>query len=102
MAFFDFTNVITLLIRAVVTFIVFQAIENEWAGFEDVDLKGLYDSINMIALPCILLCSANFKIDLLLTLPLVILCNYFTIKNSFTSKGVNMACYLQSGNIIAN
>ena len=101
MAFFDFTNVIVLLIRAAVTFILFQAIENEWAGFVDVDLKVMHDSINMIMLPCILLCTVNMKVDLLLTFPLVILCNYFTFKYSFTSKGENMACYLQPGNLIA-
>ena len=96
LAIVDFSVIFALFIRAVVTFILFQVIRSDTAGFEEADLKPMHDSITYIFFPGLLLCTVNMKVELLVTCPFAIVCTFLTYKSAFADEGENMTCYLQA------
>ena len=96
----DFTNITVLVTRAIVAFILFEAIKNKYEGFESTDIKPMHDCITFIIFPALLLCSVNMKIELLATFPLSIVCIFLSYKNAFAEDGDNMSCY-QQGEVTA-
>ena len=54
-------------------------IEQKVTGFEEMDRKRMHDTITFVSLPCLLLFAQNFKIELFLTAPLLIVANNWTI-----------------------
>ena len=93
LVFIDFSCMIFLINRSIVTFILFQAIYSESAGFEEADLKEMQDSLINVMYPAILLLTVNFKIELCATFPITLACIYYIYKASFTVDSDNMACY---------
>ena len=68
----DYVMLSIIVVRCIVTFLLFKfSIENK-PGFENIDLKVLNDSIIFIFLPTLQLAVVNWKFDLLLTVPLAI------------------------------
>ena len=96
LVFMDYSNIIFLVTRAIVAFVLFRVIKNKNAGFEDTDLKPMHDCIQFIVFPGLLLCTVNMKIDLLATFPLSIICINYSYKSAFTTEGDNMDCYNQA------
>ena len=76
LVFIDFSCLIFLINRTIVTFILFQAIYAESAGFEEVDLKEMQDSLITVAYPALLLLTVNIKIELCITFPITLVCIY--------------------------
>ena len=74
----DYSNIILLASRALVTFYTFVAIRNGNPGFEESDPKLSIDVIQFVMFPGLLLCSVNMKIELLVTFPLTLVCILYT------------------------
>ena len=96
LAIVDFTLIFALFIRAIVTFMLFQLIRSDIAGFEEADLKPMHDSITYIFFPGLLLCTVNMKVELLASCPFAIVCTFLTYKSAFADEGENMTCYMQA------
>ena len=98
----DFTNIIMLVSRAIVVFILFEAIRNQHAGFAEVDLKPMNDTITLIVIHALLLYTVNMKIELLVTCPVAFICIYISLQSAFVDDGQNMSCYMQAEETIEN
>ena len=77
-------------VRTAMVVLVFTLMEQKAAGFESMDPKRMHDAITYISMPALLLFAHNFKIELCLTIPLLIVANMWTIKSSYRDTGSNM------------
>ena len=81
-------------VRSLVSIIVLHLIESGNEHFALIDLKQMTDSI-VIVLPALCSTFCNWKFDLLISSPIILIFNVIVTKRSLSSEDGNMACYLQ-------
>ncbi len=62
-------------------------------GFDLIDKKELNYSIPSLAGPGLVLACCNFKLDVLITVPLTLTSTYIATELAFDSADDNMACF---------
>ncbi len=62
-------------------------------GFDLIDKKELNYSIPSLAGPGLVLACCNFKLDVLITVPLTLTSTYIATELAFDSADGNMACF---------
>ena len=82
-----------MTVRCAITFTLMSQISAGKPGFENNDIKQLQDSIIFIYVTGISLLSVNWKLDLLLTTPLVAVAQYLATIWAFSTSNGNMDCY---------
>ena len=95
LGFVDYITLVMVVTRGITCIFMFKSINAGAAGFEDVDLKQMSDTITFIGLPGLILFSINWKVELFVTSPVIIVSSYMTIYAAFSTEGENMACYKQ-------
>ena len=85
-----------------VTIMLFRLIPEGRSGFETNDIKRLHDSIVLIYIWVMPVGSVNFKIDILLTTPLVLVSQFFVSKMAFSNDSNNMDCFASPDTFGAN
>ena len=89
----DFSVLSSIVIRALVTYLLFKFIAEERPGFEDIDPKQLHDSIIFVCVPAFLCLPGNLRLELMVSAPLLLISTWLTTKSSYTLDGDNMSCY---------
>ena len=89
----DFFVLTQIGVRCIITFLMFKFIAEKKPHFELLDRKQLVDSMSFVALPSLLGGSANWKIDLLSSIPLTIAATSMNVKSAFAMTEDNMTCY---------
>ena len=89
----DFTVLIIVIMRIVVTFTLFKIIREDWYGFEQYDVKQLHDSVGLAYIPIMTIASANWKVDLTISTPLVLVAQFMTSHTAFSHEDNNMGCF---------
>ena len=89
----DYGVLLLIIVRCLVTMMLFRLISEGRSGFETNDIKQLHDSIVFIFIPVMPVGSVNFKIDILLTTPLVLVSQFIVSKMAFSTDSNNMDCF---------
>ena len=89
----DISTLSILVVRCVITWLLFKFTLEGQSGFSSIDIKQLQDSVIFVALPALLLTSCNWQIDLILTAPILLVSNTITVMSAFSTEGNNMECY---------
>ena len=89
----DTCTLSVLTVRCIMTWLLFKFTSEGRSGFEHIDIKQLQDSVIFVALPTLLLTNCNWQIDLILTAPILIISNSWTVMSAFSTEGNNMECY---------
>lgn len=79
-AIIDLTVLQALIGRFIITVLIFSWVDGEVAGFEQIDIKQLADSISVIYIPCVLLFSLDWRIELCLAAPINVFASIWTIR----------------------
>ena len=90
----DFVVLIILLIRVAATFLLFEAIQEQQPGFENIDIKQLQDSIFFLHMLVFLCMSSNWKIDLMISTPIYFVSQSMCTIRAYSPEGTNMDCYV--------
>jgi len=91
--FVDICTLSILLTRCLVTFHLFRSTLDGRAANKHVDIKQLQDSVIFVTLPFLLFSSCNWKIDSILTIPILMVSNTMTTMHAYSTEGNNMECY---------
>ena len=78
------------LVRLAMIILTFKLIESEAPGFEKADPKVMHDTVTFISLPTLLLFAYDFRVEVCLTMPLILVANHWVIGISYTNEGSNM------------
>ena len=84
------TSLIITLVRTLIVILTFKLIAQKAPSFDQMDPKRMHDTISFVAIPTLLLFAHNFKIELCLTVPLIVLANNWTINAAYIDQGSNM------------
>ena len=83
-------------IRIAITFLLFHMISEGAEGFELIDPKELNDSIPFMTMPLLITACANWRFDILVSVPLVFISTVVAAQQAFKAEDDNMACYKQA------
>ena len=75
------------------TYVIFSYITANNFGLGSYDRKQLADSVQFVAIPALLAGSINWKLDLLLSLPLTLIGTVLNVNGSYANEGDNLACF---------
>lgn len=94
LSFIDYTSLFIIIVRIIETFLILHLIEQHSPGFTLIDKKELSDSIQFVASPALILAICNFKFNLFLVLPMVLVFSVIAIQRTLTVQGENLACFV--------
>ena len=98
----DYGVLIIMTTRCAITFILMSLISAGKPGFENNDIKQLQDSIILVYIITISLVSVNWKLDLLLTTPIVGVAQYVATIKAFSTRNGNMDCFNATADTIGS
>ena len=75
------------------SFLLVHFIESKQYGFGDYDRKNLSDLKKLIPAIILAITLCNVKFDLLVTVPMILICSLFFDQFAFTTDDGNMSCY---------
>ena len=94
LAIFDLSNIIVIVTRILIAFTMVNMMENEHPLFQGYDPKSMSGSISFVAIPVILCTTINWRIDLLLTAPIMVVSELLMFQRAFTPANDNIMCFL--------
>lgn len=83
-------------VRIAITFLLFHMISEGAEGFELIDRKELNDSIPFMTMPLMVTACANWRFDILVSVPLVFVSTVMAAQQAYKNEDDNMACYKQA------
>ncbi len=89
----DYTAVMIILVRILVTWMVFKYKLEGKPGFSTVDFKQMQDSIVFAFVPSFLCFSTSWRLDFYLTTPIAFIASFMTTTNAYSPENGNMDCY---------
>ena len=95
----DYILICILISRGITTIVLFTFINEEKEGFENIDRKELIDSMIFVFLPTFSLISVNWKFDLTICVPILVITHSLCVKYSFNHDDDNLSCYKNPENV---
>lgn len=97
----EFFTLVNMVLRLLLFFILHQQKSAKSRGFEDLDLKQFQVMLTYLFFSSLGLFTLNMKVDLLLTVPLVVGGIYWAEGLSYSDEVGNASCQVQGGERIA-
>ena len=82
-------------VRIIVTFLILHLVNSEAEGYDQIDKKELDTSIAFVFIPNLVLACGNWKFDLLFSIPLTIVCQFYVTSQAYQNDAEgNLGCFI--------
>ena len=100
LAIIDAYMLIACTSRFLILIYSFSRINDRATGYDPIDPKILHDAVEDVGLPALILFTTNWKIQICLAAPIMLISQQWTIRTSYIDEGDNMSCY-KDPNVVA-
>ncbi len=89
----DYSVLWLILIRCLVTWIIFKYKLEGAPSFSVIDIKEMQDSIVFVFVPSFVCFSISWRLDFYATTPIALIATFLTTSSAYSDENGNMDCY---------